>query len=299
MLDSCYGHSTVSLISAVSGGASLAAWIVAQLPQLVETYNNKSVEGLSGFFVMIWITGDICSFIGCVLTQQMYFQYVLALYFLFNDFVLAGQYYYYGYYLKKHNHKHRHHHHHHNHNDNTQYNSTDMEQSNDVTRTSNNSVNTALRAAIPATILATQVGQGNAMPIPDISIMTEIPALVEGDKVLMLGTLFAWLSAALYFFSRIPQLIKNYQRKSTEDVSPFLFACTLFGNLTYTTSILANCDFVFNDEKRWEFFYNELPYMIGSGGTIIFDIVYFYQLWLYSEPDEAKRSEETPLLSSS
>jgi uncharacterized protein with PQ loop repeat len=208
----------------------------------------------------------------------MFFQYLLAAYFLFNDLVLVGQYWYYGYYLKIHKHRHHHHHHHHHHHqDDPEYGST---------------LNTAANAAksiLPAVVIASQVGRSEAYPLYTTTISRE-------HNKLMIGTMFAWIGAGLYFFSRIPQLLKNYQRKSTEDVSPFLFGCTLFGNATYATSILISCSFIYGDD-RWGFFLNELPYMIGSAGTIIFDLVYFYQLWLYSVKD--KSDDEAPLLSNS
>ena len=53
------------------------------------------------------------------------------------------------------------------------------------------------------------------------------------------GQIFGYLCAALYLGSRIPQLLLNYRRQSTEGVSMlfFLFACV--GNLTYVLSIMA------------------------------------------------------------
>lgn len=291
----CDAKSLVSLISAFSGGASFAANLVATIPQLIETYQQQSVEGLSPVFVSIWVLGDVTSLIGCYLTNQLFFQYVLALYFLFNDFIMCGQYYYYGYYLKKHPHRyHRHHHHHHHqHNQHSEvegghYGSTGGRRKS----SKSSSIAKAANAAIPAAIVASNIGQSNALPIGEFS--TSIGGLTIDSK--SYGTFFAWFGAGLYFFSRIPQLIKNYQRKSTEDLSPVLFACTLFGNLTYTVSILVSCDFVFGGDHRWEFFLNELPYIIGSAGTVVFDLFYFYQVWLYRDQSLVKDTETQPLL---
>jgi len=53
------------------------------------------------------------------------------------------------------------------------------------------------------------------------------------------GQIFGYFCAVLYLDSRIPQLLLNYKRKSTEGVSMlfFIFACV--GNLTYVISIFA------------------------------------------------------------
>jgi len=298
----CNSSSLVSKISAFSGGASFTSNLVASIPQLIETYQQKSVEGLSLILVSVWVIGDITSFIGCFLTDQMFFQYVLALYFLFNDCILVGQYYYYGYYLKKHPHFNHHHRHSHGHShshaghshiepqDGIEYGST----GDDYRKKSSGSLSGSIaRAAIPAAVVASNIGQSDAFPIGNFS--TEFGGYSIDSRTW--GIFFAWFGAALYFFSRIPQLLKNYERKSTEDVSPILFACMLFGNATYTISILVSCDFIYG-EDRWGFFINELPYIIGSAGTIVFDILYFYQVWLYKDQSPIKDTETQPLLNS-
>lgn len=282
---SCEPGSLVALISGVSGGVSFASWLVALLPQLLETYKTKSVEGLSPVFVLIWFLGDVFSFAGCVLTEQMFFQYLLASYFLMNDMIMLGQYYYYGYHCKKHHHKFHHLHTGHSHScEDPEYGAT-----------SSHTASTAgaiARASIPAVVVASQVGSSEARQLLTTGGYI---ALQQTNYKFVLGTVFAWISAALYFFSRVPQLWRNYKRKSTDDVSPFLFGCCLIGNATYAISILVSCDFIYGGDDRWPFFLNELPYMIGSAGTIVFDIVYFYQLWLYSYK-EPKDFEEQPLL---
>lgn len=241
----------VNVVSSLSGSISFCVWLVAQLPQLIETYQNKTVDGISPYFFLIWLVGDITSFVGCILTKQLYFQYVIALYFLLNDVILCGQYYYYGYYY---HHKHRRH-------------------------SRRQSSYGSIRAALPAAIIAANIVPTEALPIE----------IVHTESI-NLGVLCSWVGACCYFFARVPQLLKNYNRKSVADLSPFLFVCTLIGNLTYGTSILISCEFIY-DDKKWDFFMNELPFLIGSAGTIIFDIVYFYQVYIYRET-----KEQEPLL---
>jgi uncharacterized protein with PQ loop repeat len=54
------------------------------------------------------------------------------------------------------------------------------------------------------------------------------------------GKVFSWMSTFLYLGSRLPQLYKNAVRKSTAGLSPALFVAAFFGNLFYSTSLLAN-----------------------------------------------------------
>ncbi|CCH46286.1 Vacuolar integral membrane protein [Wickerhamomyces ciferrii] len=298
----CDPKSLTSVLSALSGGASFAASLVASFPQVIETYQQKSVEGISVLFIGIWVVGDLTSLVGCYLTKQLLFQYVLALYYVLCDFVLCGQYYYYGYYLKKHPHLHPHYRRQHSHshqggehNHNTDEHDVNINYGSHNKR--QNSKSSLGKAAIGAAVIASNVGQGHALPI---GINNVLPSQIGGYEIdpKTYGIIFAWIGAGLYFFARVPQLIKNYQRKSTEDLSPVLFACTLFGNITYTASILLSCEFVYDVDHRWEFFINELPYIIGSAGTIVFDLTYFYQVWLYKGQNKKKNSETQPLLAS-
>ncbi|EGW31698.1 uncharacterized protein SPAPADRAFT_62304 [Spathaspora passalidarum NRRL Y-27907] len=102
----------------------------------------------------------------------------------------------------------------------------------------------------------------------------------SSSTVETIGIILAWSCTVIYCSSRCPQLYKNYKRKSVEGISPILFGAALLGNLTYTLSILSSCEFLFGD-SRSDFIWRELPYIIGSSGTIIFDVAYFYQKYIY------------------
>ncbi|KAI4279865.1 MAG: hypothetical protein L6R38_004900 [Xanthoria sp. 2 TBL-2021] len=110
------------------------------------------------------------------------------------------------------------------------------------------------------------------------------------------GQMFGYLCAALYLGSRVPQLLLNYRRKSTEGVSMlfFLFACV--GNLTYVMSILAyepecaKLGRVYRaiqcEEGEWSSDYRRYilvntSWLIGSAGTLLLDMLIFAQFWIY------------------
>jgi uncharacterized protein with PQ loop repeat len=117
----------------------------------------------------------------------------------------------------------------------------------------------------------------------------------------MLGQVFGWLCAVLYLGSRLPQLLLNWRRKSTEGVSVlfFLFAC--LGNLTYVLSILAfdpKCDG--DDGCRpgeaahifWGYILVNLSWLAGSAGTLLLDMGIFVQFFLYSKSEEDESSDD-------
>ncbi|KAK0535872.1 hypothetical protein OC842_002170 [Tilletia horrida] len=83
------------LFSGLAGSASFCIWLLAQTPQIYENYARGSVSGLSPFFLIQWMFGDLTNLIGAVLTHQLFFQIALATYFCCIDTVLLGQFWYY------------------------------------------------------------------------------------------------------------------------------------------------------------------------------------------------------------
>lgn len=105
----------------------------------------------------------------------------------------------------------------------------------------------------------------------------------------VLGQIFGYLCAALYLGSRLPQLLLNYRRKSTEGVSMlfFLFAC--IGNLTYVLSIFAYSPVCERTQCRpgeaerayGMYILVNLSWLLGSLGTLLLDMAIFVQFFLY------------------
>lgn len=292
-------------VSVASGGVSFLTSFVAQIPQLIETYRDKSVEGLSAGFLLCWLFGDITSLFGAVMTRQLPFQILLAVYYLTNDVVICGQYYYYGILHK-------------NQLATPGHESATMEERLLLVRSrgSNPSVHFNMKRRQGwwrwlATLVVGQSGAATAMPLAmpmalvsrAISVSntaTTTTTTPEEPHTSIPGQVFSWVGAMAYFYARIPQLIKNYRRKSTDGLSPLLFVCTLLANVTYTLSIFTSCSFLTSDDKH-EFVMNALPFIVGSAGTIVFDLTYFYQHYvLYADDNIIRRLESDeymPLIS--
>ncbi len=108
------------------------------------------------------------------------------------------------------------------------------------------------------------------------------------------GQFFGYLCAALYLGSRVPQILLNWRRKSTEGVSLlfFLFAC--IGNLTYVMSILAyappecggsvECRPGEKAALYGRYVLVNTSWLIGSLGTLFLDLGIFVQFFMYRSP---------------
>ncbi|KAF2703465.1 PQ-loop-domain-containing protein [Pleomassaria siparia CBS 279.74] len=119
------------------------------------------------------------------------------------------------------------------------------------------------------------------------------------------GQIFGYICAALYLGSRIPQLLLNYRRKSTEGISMlfFLFAC--IGNLTYVLSIVAykpvcrerNCEIGEARSTYMRYILVNLSWLFGSFGTLLLDAFVFIQYFMYRKDDtESDEEQETAVI---
>ena len=124
------------------------------------------------------------------------------------------------------------------------------------------------------------------------------------------GQIFGYLCAILYLGSRIPQLLLNHRRRSTEGISMlfFLFAC--IGNLTYVLSIFAfepacplaspssisvsPAGYIYGaqgcqpgEARRvyGRYILVNASWLIGSLGTLLLDLGIFVQFFIYRALD--------------
>jgi hypothetical protein len=130
----------------------------------------------------------------------------------------------------------------------------------------------------------------------------------EEDDILQFslwGQIFGYFCAVLYLGSRVPQILLNYRRKSTDGVSIlfFLFAC--IGNLTYVLSIFAfegRCRGPYGKCERGEaarlygrYILVNASWLAGSLGTLFLDLGIFAQFILYRTLDDDESDhEESP-----
>ena len=96
-----------------------------------------------------------------------------------------------------------------------------------------------------------------------------------------IGVVISWISAFLYCASRTPQIKSNYDLYKLgiplDGISPMVFAIAALGNITSGASVLLR-----NTINR-EFFIKTFPFILGSFGTIIFDVVILAQIYHYNK----------------
>jgi len=278
----------------IFGLVNIFLWLFAQAPQLWENYRLSRAESLSGLFLMTWLAGDICNLLGCILTPQFKVQLYTAIYFLCMDFLILTQWTYY--YVKN--------------RPIPEEDKSEREiwvapdggvppeeqesQSLSLSSTSSRTTRMRVYAIIPAVLgLSCLAGVGVwAMQEPTETFMVHKgrtllsdcdPSMSSTLVETVIGSTCAWLSGILYFTARIPQIMTNHRRKSTEGLSVFMFVSSTLANVCYSLSILLPESTDYGEASFWE---STFAYLLGSGGTIASTIPILVQFFMY-------RKEET------
>eukprot|EP00123_Amoebidium_parasiticum_P020205 comp44893_c0_seq1/m.47526 comp44893_c0_seq1/g.47526 ORF comp44893_c0_seq1/g.47526 comp44893_c0_seq1/m.47526 type:complete len:374 (-) comp44893_c0_seq1:395-1516(-) len=94
----------------------------------------------------------------------------------------------------------------------------------------------------------------------------------------MVGFGLGWVSAAIYLFGRVPQLVKNCVRRSCKmvGIASFVLWCGLFGNMCYAIAILLW-------STEWIDLQEKVPWLVGSLGCIPLDLAILCQYMAYGQ----------------
>lgn len=206
--------------------------------------------------------GDITNFLGCVLTRQLPFQTLLACYYVLVDSVLMFQFLFYKILFPPRPQalippigSNSHHSQLHHGTMTPQPHSTSAPVPIHRIKAIDRDFQ---RGVISIAVLLGLVSLVAGEPPPD-------PPNDTADSMEFIGRVFAWICCGFYLSSRIPQILENHRRKSTQGINIALFTFALCGNLFYTMGILTN-PLAHDPFERREFLLNAFPYLLGSAG---------------------------------
>ncbi|EOD44291.1 putative vacuolar membrane pq loop repeat protein [Neofusicoccum parvum] len=290
-------------LSGVFGSVSLAAWIFLLVPQLVENYKQGSADGISITFLAVWFIGDITNLAGAVWAGLVPTVIALAVYFCFADLVLISQCLYYNVRNARRARK------------VSEASSRDSaEQPLLGRRDSDNlglpgsrrrsSATSRRRDSVShrdslAGIAEEQDGASewrkNTLSILGVCLAgavgwavayatgvwrpTPVDSGAGSEDIAPGAQVLGYASAVCYLGARLPQIYKNWREQSCEGLSLLFFLLSLLGNLTYGMGIL------FHSLER-EYFLTNLPWLIGSLGTMVEDATIFFQFRIYGDKSQ-------------
>ena len=135
-------------------------------------------------------------------------------------------------------------------------------------------------------LIAYKTGTWKPTPPPDANAQPDPDPDVNPAGAQFLG----YVSAVLYLPARLPQIWKNYREQSCEGLSLLFFILSLMGNGTYGAGILCH-------SLERNYVIKNVPWLIGSLGTMVEDGIVFWQFRLYrhqAEESAVVDTEATP-----
>lgn len=281
------------------GLASIGFWVFAQLPQIIKNFRLMDSSSLSPVFLVLWCCGDSTNLIGALLTNQLPTQIYLAIFFVFVDCILVGQWFFFFFRsrrLQQHAVKEVSHH------DDQVWGSHDGSDDDNDDFSARPQSTSSPAVAVSLVVLfgfsfvfrphffdnSRIVSFAGRSLLSSRDAPTSSPPPSGPSAADIAGLVAAWISATLYLASRAPQIVRNFRRKSTEGLALTMFACAVCGNITYSLSVLLR-------NPAWgEVWPATFPFLVGSLGTLMFDGMIFAQFMLYRKRREEERN---PLLS--
>lgn len=97
-----------------------------------------------------------------------------------------------------------------------------------------------------------------------------------------IGLIFSWISVVFYIIGRLPQIILNAKRKSTDGLSVMMYIFKIMGNIFYILTIIT-----YSVEK--EYILLNLAWIVFTVVTISMDLFVIFQ-YMYYNVDALSRS---------
>ncbi|KAI0917204.1 hypothetical protein AcW1_007541 [Taiwanofungus camphoratus] len=263
-------------LSNILGWISIACWLVVYTPQIIENYQLKSGEGLSVLFVIIWLTGDLCSLVGALIAGLLPTIIILSVYYTACDTILLSQIYYYRW-------------------ANPALSDAPLLVSenlvppgpaeearpllagNDEHRQGRPKPSVLHEFARYSGALLFVFAVGLVAWIVDGYIHKDKPQSKPDEVLEWKSQVLGWISAVMFLGARVPQIIKNF-RTRCEGLSPFLFVYSITGNITYVLAILAAS----MDIKH---LMANASWIAGSALTVFLDVFVLCQFFYYRTVD--------------
>ncbi|KAH8149415.1 uncharacterized protein LAJ45_06494 [Morchella importuna] len=246
---------------------------------------------------MLWLLGDICNLTGAVMLDQMWFQQIIAAYYVFVDTVLVTQFLWYGVVHRVKELEKRL-------EGVTMGGNSNSDDEDDSITSDSNADLKQKRADEGAAVARSKMPSVAHTTFVTVSMLGTLAGAlpVSGEAI---GMTVGWISTLLYLCSRLPQLILNAKRKSTEGLSIALFMAAFSGNLFYSGSLLLN-PLGWRDYEPYggggvagpegsnamEWWSRTLPFFFGAFGVLTMDAAVGLQFKLWGPGSEKSQIEE-------
>lgn len=280
------------IIAEILGYLAIICYVFLCTPQLYLNFKLKSSEALSFWFVGIMTLADTCSFAGAILNILGRSQIILCGYLVAVDVCLILQSIYYRHLQ-------------HRHPLTLNINSTDQDLNSNESieplllhdklqcRSRSASNRFLLQNSVIITlsciclfmvpgVLPLQLEPSNT-PLEAFSSTYALHSITRYD----IGIGIGYISTTLYILSRLPQIIRNHQRKTCSGLSITMYAISIIASFLYTSSLslsaFSSTSTPTTFKLNTEVLFRSMPWIASSTILMILDCVVLVQYFLLSE----------------
>jgi len=194
-------YSNSDTISYILGLASLLTSMISLFPQIIKNFVWKSTSSLSIGLFIIWMVGDVSNLIGCLLTNQLATQLYLAIYYVTMDVIVISQYCYYEYLIKI-------------------WKRRQQLSVNENVPLVNEKTRLFSHPWPSLLILLVLVVMSHPNMVTEaMSLCNSQSDASNGEIEYIVGLVSSWISCMCYIVAYVPQILKNYKRKSVKGLS--------------------------------------------------------------------------------
>lgn len=243
------------VLSWVFSSLSNVSWLFVFIPQLIENYRKESSVAISYYLVLLLYIGDIFSIISVVSKGLSSVLIYVGVYHIIFDVVFIAQIIYYRLPLF-------------------------LESQREPLLLNDSTV---IYDNYNVILYAKEIFNLHEMKLlVSLHIGLAIGSIiVQFIPTFILGDFFAWSSTFIFLSSRLPQILLNYKRRSVDGLSFVTFFNIIIANQLFLASVLIPLIDIETGSSRTVYFIKNLPWILGSSLTTVFDIIMFIQFLTY------------------
>lgn len=228
----------MSIITNICSILSVICYSLVYYPQFYEIYKTKCTKGISIWMLLLWSQADFMCLYSTILLGLLLNLIIMAWYHVFIGFCITIFTFYYK--IKN----------------DTFYEKVKMSMIITIYYTINLIIGIILNFKTPQNIYT-------------------VPNSVDDGKGI--GLIFSWISVVFYIIGRLPQIILNAKRRSTDGLSVVMYIFKIMGNLFFILTIIT-----YSVEK--EYILLNLAWIVFTVVTILMDLFVIFQ-YIYYNPE--------------
>ena len=255
------GQQLAWIFSIISNGL----WLIVFIPQLYKNYKNKNSQAISLLLLFCLLLGDILAMISGYLKKLNIVIIYTAIYHIILNLIIICQILYYRkLYISN--------------------DGDDEEERRSLLSLS--SLSSSFTSTSFSTPSSSCISWKLFFYIISICLIILTQVFIQfndndNDNIFM-GNFLAWIATIIFIFSRIPQILLNFKRKSTEGLSLTTFIIANISSMFFMLSILIIL-YDLNKNQYNNYLIENIQWIIGGGVTAISDLVIFYQFYKYKQ----------------